>query len=1267
MSLTHGQSISAENVERIISREFSPQKFTSLCNALIWAISGRKFTSLPSFTERVNVKDGGIDAEWDIEFEDDNVSSFLGSGWNVFQYKQRDVSASSGRNKVFSDLKTELKSAVYDLCNRTKKRPNKYILFTNVDLTHNTKAKKGAEAQKGEIRKNILEDYDQPDKVSVEIVDAAGIASLLNNLPYLRSSFFSTDSFATWEEAKSKLENVKELLYGKNTVLIGRGKELEDLKNVINNPDIRVVVISGQHNIGKTRLVLEATNQRVFETVIAVDPRSMTVKDLLALNCSSLEILVVIEDPDLDKIENFIDQALASQKLKLIITLSTIENHPIHQNFRLDKRINHIQIKQLSEDSSRELLRAAKADFDYSVESWIIKQAGGNPGILLQAADLGVDFRKGTEEQTDNFISKITENLKLRICQQFGKDTLEVIQILSLMTYVIIKGKHCDDIKLICQTFGKNIEPNKVIEVIERLEKTGIIQVRGLYAEVLPPLFANSLAEDLVQHNYPKLLPLFQNLTQDGRFRLLQRLAQLKQGKISWFWDELFSSNGLLKDLQTALSNGQILRVAASAVPSKVEKLFKELESLTVEEHKLIKYSQKDALIWSIEELIFRKETCLSGIKYLKLLAETEPENNGNNNASSKFCQCFQPLHLQVSLSLRRRLEFIKTITTPNSSVGSCLLGINVIKTILYRWGYRVLREESGNKPIDTMSNTTWGKVWKYRENLLDILLELAQSKQVRVAEAARDALPDAVAELALLQFSHDFTVEKFEIIVNWVIKKQINLSISKLSNKLELVYNLVQQDKEKEEFSEEYAIQIDIFLAKIKTLINQLEKADFAVRLQRWAGQWTHSHSTRELNKNGENVYRGQKEAQHLAKEVIVKPMLLTSELFYWLCSTEAQEAYHFCFWLGRLDIERKWLPKIEEIATEDKGRIMFSGYFGGLAKVNRVLASERLNQLTEANNVKGEAIVDATWCITSDLAGVERVEKLIQEKRVNPIYVEQVLSNGRWFNGLSSDDFLRLLKAIAGIKLENAPAVINSLFMWLHDQQPIENELAEFVWQCLEADSTLYIDQYKYDKIACKLALSDIERGFMLLEKLLEKLLTLPYHTKCWEPINHYGQKEFWQILYKADNKRAVQIILFSGVKEIHKSSRLTYHISAIINQENDLYSLMEFALQNETQAEFICSILSDAKPNFWSTAFNIITKYPENIGIRYTLSDMALINHSRGNLLENFNVLSEKLEYLLEDDETPSTAFLWLEELLYDINLRRQKELNSNLYNL
>jgi len=48
---------------------------------------------MPSFTERVKAKDYGIDAEWDVEHVGDGHDHrLLGSGWNVYQYKMRDLS-----------------------------------------------------------------------------------------------------------------------------------------------------------------------------------------------------------------------------------------------------------------------------------------------------------------------------------------------------------------------------------------------------------------------------------------------------------------------------------------------------------------------------------------------------------------------------------------------------------------------------------------------------------------------------------------------------------------------------------------------------------------------------------------------------------------------------------------------------------------------------------------------------------------------------------------------------------------------------------------------------------------------------------------------------------------------------------------------------------------------------------------------------------------------------------------------------------------------
>ena len=63
--LSHGQRITKEEFE-ITTSYWSPNEFASLCNAVVWASARRQGTVLPSFTERVYVKDKGIDAEYVI-------------------------------------------------------------------------------------------------------------------------------------------------------------------------------------------------------------------------------------------------------------------------------------------------------------------------------------------------------------------------------------------------------------------------------------------------------------------------------------------------------------------------------------------------------------------------------------------------------------------------------------------------------------------------------------------------------------------------------------------------------------------------------------------------------------------------------------------------------------------------------------------------------------------------------------------------------------------------------------------------------------------------------------------------------------------------------------------------------------------------------------------------------------------------------------------------------------------------------------------------
>src|SRR5215510_7698236 len=102
MALLIGQPMNARALEQATS-PWSPERFASMCDALAWVVSGRQGPSLPSFTSRVNAKDGGIDAEWSVELPDDShrmPTPLLGPGWNVFQYKKRDLIAQDRRGII---------------------------------------------------------------------------------------------------------------------------------------------------------------------------------------------------------------------------------------------------------------------------------------------------------------------------------------------------------------------------------------------------------------------------------------------------------------------------------------------------------------------------------------------------------------------------------------------------------------------------------------------------------------------------------------------------------------------------------------------------------------------------------------------------------------------------------------------------------------------------------------------------------------------------------------------------------------------------------------------------------------------------------------------------------------------------------------------------------------------------------------------------------------------------------------------------------------
>ncbi|MGH7180741.1 MAG: hypothetical protein ACREJN_02050, partial [Nitrospiraceae bacterium] len=534
MALLIGQPISADELEQATST-WPPERFATLCNAVAWAASGRTSQELPSFTSRVNVKDGGVDAVWNITIPQGNdpiPTPILGPGWNVFQYKKRDVLADK-RQPIITRLRSSLVGALKEIEKNFSRKPDRYVLFVNIHFTPNETAS---------LKKSIRTTDDEDLKTHVDVVGAAELAALLNDHPHLRAAFFTPLAFQTWEDAYDAHRNKKR--FGSSVELVGRESQLDRLKTLVESPLIRAIVLNGPHDMGKSRLALEATKHRPYNVAVALDPRSIDLANYRNLCSNRSEIICIVEDPELDTLQSLIGEALSVPGLKLLITLPTVaEGSDLTYGF--DNRVESLALSPLNDESARKLLQATGQALDYGIQDWILSQAGGVPGIILAAASIASTLR----QDHTAFSTAVGKEFERRIVQELGEAALCSARLLSVLTHVGVNGPHEAEIRTICKIFGDGQSPHDTLVHLPELEKAGLAKRAGYFVEIALPLLANHLIEQLLQGRKTEMLALFAKLEEAGQIRFIKRLAQAKGREAEPFWDELFASDGPLGTL----------------------------------------------------------------------------------------------------------------------------------------------------------------------------------------------------------------------------------------------------------------------------------------------------------------------------------------------------------------------------------------------------------------------------------------------------------------------------------------------------------------------------------------------------------------------------------------------------------------------------------------------------------------------------------------------------------------------------------------------
>lgn len=1241
LPLLIGQPITGRDLEQITS-PWSPEHFASMCDALAWAASGRQFPTMPSFTFRVNAADGGIDAEWDIEIPKDKRSiptPLLGPGWNVLQYKKRDLMAQD-RSKIISNLKSGLLGAVEEIYNRFDRTPDRYVLFVNVDLKHD---------QARAIKEAILSEYSHPSDLHIEVVGAAELVALLNNHPHLRAAYFVPISFKTWEAAYRAHRSHKFL--GADVELIERKKEIGRLLSLVQNKKVRVIIITGPHDIGKSRLVLEATRDRPHDVIIALDPRSMDISDYHNLSSSSAETIAIVEDPEPDFIESLAIEALNIPNLKVIITLPTPSFVPA-PSYGRDERIQNIHLDPLDEKTSHDLLKATGQPLDFGIEEWIIRQAKGIPGIILAAASVGSELRR----EWGDFLSAVGREFEKRIQSELGNETLNGAELFSILTHVGISREFEAEIRHICNLFGGGWKPADAIRVLETLEQAGLARRGGSFAEISIPILANYFANKVLVGRRNEVFALFARLEESGRLRFLRRLSEIQGPDIESFWDEFFGPAGPLRDFESALSNAHIVHLVSGTVPLRTLKLLESGLLNTNREQRLsIAGEDRREIMWALEQLLFRIKTSRGALKLIWLLAEAENEDYGNN-ATGVLTECFHPQHTQMPLPLDERIEALKEFTADSVSRDGRIVVIEAAGEALSPGSY-TLRHSTGPEPLASMPQFTYGDFYDYVRDLVDILVSAATDEDRDVASAALKVLPNLIGEYAI-QGRPQEGITRFQILIDWALAAKPGLEVSSLFDAMSWVRRVFSDRLEKRECPPEREEEQKRLITELVRLKAELERGGFLIRLKHWAGNWT-TEDDEDVNVNGKDVPRYELQLEQLAEEAINKPQLLNVHVIKWLLSDSAQKSHTYFFYLGLRDTEGILRHAIEQLEQQSEGKVAFSAYWGGWASRDQEGAEARLEELATLNNVTGQAIIQTTSSIKASQAALERIKAQIKAGRIEPAFAGRLLM-GRWTYDLDPVQFEDLLCSVVGDQLENASTAIHMLMMYRHLERSLDSPLGEFAWRCLESDPPLKppVNAWHFDKLAAKLAQTNPERGF----KLFKKLLLKKRGREHWDPIDRYGKHQFWNVLYETDKESLLELIFNVGQVNSLLQYRVTWSLQDILDMERDRDLLISFAKRDEALANIISKSISSAKPGFRSIASELVQMYRTNEKIKRNLA--AGIEQQGHVIAGPFSRFYEGrrayVEQWLNDPRTPPAVRPWLREMLDRLQRRISHEI-------
>lgn len=152
-------------------------------------------------------------------------------------------------------------------------------------------------------------------------------------------------------------------------------------------------------------------------------------------------------------------------------------------------------------------------------------------------------------------------------------------------------------------------------------------------------------------------------------------------------------------------------------------------------------------------------------------------------------------------------------------------------------------------------------------------------------------------------------------------------------------------------------------------------------------------------------------------------------------------------------------------------------------------------------------------------------------------------------------------------------------------------------------------------------------------------------------WDPLDQYGEYQFWNVLHASDRKRLVALMLNIARINALKQFHLSWRLRDLLDQEGDKDLLLSFAEGDIENARIIADWITSAKPGFWFIAFKLVQTYPHDEILLSNLTGGFMQQGTAfwGSISQFDEARKQEAEQILQEPSTPPEVRAWFREVI------------------